>query len=99
MCCQGCLIIILGWVPGRAGGGGGLAAPESKGLAASLPWASPPKPSDCCQGKEDLHQQSKDECWFFALSKLPSCLKTLSLMLGGHLTDLHISAIPEMSAC
>lgn len=80
-------------------GGSGSAALESKGLATSLSRAALPKPRDCSQGKEDLHQQSKDERWFFASSKLPSCLKTLSLMLGGHLTDLHVSAIPEMSAC
>lgn len=54
-----------------------------------------PKPRDCSQGKGDLHQQSEDERWFFASSKLPLCLKGLSLMLDGRLTDLHISAIPE----
>lgn len=80
-------------------GGGGSAALESKGLVTSFLRAAPLKPRDFSQGKEDLHQQSKDERWFFASSKLPLCLKTLSLMLGGHLTDLHISAIPEMSAC
>lgn len=80
-------------------GGGGSAALESKGLIMSLSWAALPKLRDCSQGKEDLHQQSKDERWFFASSKLPLCLKALSLMLGGHLTDLHISAIPEMTAC
>lgn len=80
-------------------GGGGSTVLESKGLAMSLSRAALPKLRDCSQGKEDLHQQSKDERWFFASSKLPLYLKTLSLMLGGHLTDLHISAIPEMSAC
>ena len=42
-------------------GGGGSAVLESKGLATSLSWAAPPKPRDCSQGKEDFHQQSKDE--------------------------------------
>lgn len=75
--------------------GRGATAPESKGLVTSLSGAALPKPRDCSQGKGDLHQQSEDERWFFASSKLPLCLKGLSLMLDGRLTDLHISAIPE----
>lgn len=51
-------------------GRGGLAALESKGLATWFSWAALLKLRDCSQDKEDLHQQSKDECRFFASSKL-----------------------------
>lgn len=73
----------------------GVTAPESRGVLTSLSGTALSEMRDCSQGKGDLHQQSRDERWFFASSKLSSCLKGLSLMLEGHLIDLHISAIPE----
>lgn len=50
---------------------GGATAPESKGLVTSLSGTALPKLRGYSQGKGDLHQQSKDERWFFASSFPP----------------------------
>lgn len=50
---------------------------ESKAPALSLSPAAPVKLRDSCQGKEDLHQQSKDKRWLLASGKFSSFFEDL----------------------